>query len=158
MKVLLLVFAMAHGSQGADPSTAKTTAPCASELDAVFDRADVPCPGPAHSPLLINGNAVADDVKAQPEGLQRDPAIFPGELAFVSTVMALAGGALVAGAAVQDPQRLSGSELAVRDGVIIGGVSVLSVAGLVASAALSTWIFDPSTATLRLPLFEGEPR
>ena len=126
--------------------------PCKGHLDAVVVDG-VRCQSPAHEP-----DVVVADTKPAPPPLVRDPAIFPGELGFFSAVLALSGGAIVTLAYVQDPARLSADEAVVRDGVMIGGATVLSLSALVGAAALSTWVFDPSTATLRLPIFEGEPR
>jgi hypothetical protein len=65
---------------------------------------------------------------------------------------------LVASAFANDESRLSGEERMWRTGALIGGVSALSLAGLLAGTAVSTWVFDVSTGELKLPIFEGEPR
>lgn len=131
--------------------------PCKGQLDAavvVRDGKTVHCQSPVHA---TNEVAVAD-AKPPPPPLARDPAIFPGELAFVSTLLGLAGGAMIATAVARDNGRLGADDEFVNDGVFYGGVSVVGLSGLVAGAALSTWVFDPSTAQLKLPIFEGEPR
>jgi hypothetical protein len=145
MNVLLLALVVG-GVSVADP--------CRGTLDAGPAGVDGKrCRSPAHEAAVV-----VADAKPPPEPLLRDPAIFPGELAFVSGLLALTGGALITSAYLQNPTRLSEDEANVREGVIIGGASVLSVSALMAGAALSTWVFDPSTATLRLPIFAGEPR
>ncbi|MDP2345887.1 MAG: hypothetical protein Q8O67_33415 [Deltaproteobacteria bacterium] len=150
MNVFLLALVITNGS--ADVKAGVKADPCRGQLDAgVVDGKR--CSSPAYE-----SSAVVADVKPEPEALVRDPKMFPGELAFVSGVLALAGGGLIASAYLQSPERLSADEAITREGVLIGGVSVLSVSALVAGAALSTYVFDPSTATLRLPIFEGEPR
>ena len=148
MKIVLLALAMAHAGTSMPPSTAHRA--CRGQLDAaVVD--DTRCLGPAHDDA-----AIAPDLIPEPAALRRDPAIFPGELGFVSGIFALAGSALVASALLQTDRQSTADDLAVRDGLLIGGASAFALSGLVAGAALSTWVFDPSTATLRLPIFEGE--
>lgn len=129
---------------------------CEGHLDAIVVGSTV-CHSPAWDVLVVNGVAVVADLKAEPLPLVRDPGTLPGELGFMSSLLLLAGGAAVAVASMHDSTRLSADDAALTAGVRLGGVAVVSLAGLVAAAALSTWAFDPSTATLRLPLFQGEP-
>ncbi len=134
-------------------STAVVGDPCKGQLDAaVVD--GVRCQSPVHAETA----PVAADEKAPLPPLARDPAIFPGELGFVATILGLAGSAAVVVAVTRDDGRLSADDEFVNGGVFVGGVSVIGLAGLVAGAAVSTWVFDPATAQLKLPLFEGEPR
>ena len=146
MNVLLLALAVAHGSAPTAPD------PCRGQLDAAVVES-ARCQSPAWASA-----AVAADVVPEPPPLLRDPKLFASELGFVSSMFAIAGGALIAVAAAQDPNRLSADEVAVKEGVFVGGVSALTLSGLVGAAALSMWVFDPSTAKLRLPIFEGEDR
>lgn len=134
-------------------SPAPTTAdPCKGALDAgVVD--GVRCQSPVHADVVV-----AADAKAPAPPLVRDPSIFPGELGFVATVLGLAGGAAVVVAVARDDGRLDADASVVNDGVFYGGVSVIGLAGLVAGAAVSTWVFDPATAQLKLPIFDNEPR
>lgn len=92
------------------------------------------------------------------EAPQRDPLLFPAELGFMAMTSAVVGGGAIAGALFTAGQETDATGAALRQGTFWGGVSLLSLAGGLAAAGLSTWVFDVSTGTLRLPIFEGEPK
>lgn len=137
--------------------------PCRGELDAVTatdDSAGRTC----RSPGALDPEAVAaaihveaDAVPAAPKP-SRDPLLFPAELGFIAVSTGVIGAAAVTGSFLSASQETDATGAALRQGAFWGGVSALSLAGGLAAAGLSTWVFDVSTGTLRLPLFDGEPR
>ncbi len=109
------------------------------------------------SPDVKDPNTVVtSDEKPEAEKPMYAPGVFPAELGFAGGLTALVGGGVLAAAAIQTPRDDTGA--LVQQGTIIGGVAILALAGGIFSGAIATWVFDPSTAQLRLPIFEGEPR
>jgi len=135
-------------------ATATAVDPCAGALDAVNDGVrQCRSPGAAELAPLV----VADD-KAAVEAPLRDPVLFPGELGFLAVLTAVAGGGAVAGAVFTEGTTTDATGEIVRQGTLWGGVGMLSLSGAIAAAAVGTWVFDVSTGSLRLPLFDGEPQ
>lgn len=119
---------------------------CQGALDVVSE-ADLRCVSPAKLVAPVGADPAVVDVPA------RDPAIFPGEMAFGAAVVGAAGGITLAVTALSPP---TSTEL--QTGLQVGGISALALSGLLAGAAVSFWAFNPTTGALQLPLFEGEPR
>lgn len=127
---------------------------CRGALDAVVDDARR-CRSPGGlSPEAV---AVADEMPA-PEAPARAPTLFPGELGFIAATTAVVGTGAIAASVFTATQEAAPDVVLLRQGAFWGGVSLVSLAGGIGAAALSTWVFDVSTGTLRLPLFEGEPQ
>lgn len=150
-----LILALAHSG---------TVDPCRGELDAVTvtDGGDAgrSCRSPgalARDDVAAALHVEADAVPAPPPPA-RDPLIFPAELGFVAVSTGVVGAAAVTGSLLSASQETDATGAALRQGAFWGGVSALSLAGGLAAAGVATWVFDVSTGTLRLPIFEGEPR
>jgi len=148
---LSLLFAVAPARAAASG----VSDPCRDVLDArVASAGTAAC----RSPDERNVNAVIPaDEKPAPEKPQRDPALFPSELGFVAGLIGLAGGAVVAAAYIQDGQARTLEAVQLQHARMIGGVSLLALSGGVFGGAVATWVFDPSTGELKLPIFAGEP-
>jgi hypothetical protein len=147
----------ATGAAGPVTSTATSPAaadPCAGALDALSD-GDRQCRSPGTADLAP---LVVDDDKAAVEAPRRDPLLFPSELGFLAVLTAVAGGGAVAGAVFTEGAAADQTGETLRQGTLWGGVGMLSLSGAIAAAAVSTWVFDVSTGSLRLPLFAGEPQ
>jgi hypothetical protein len=161
---ILVVLAAAPLSTPALTPTAATTAtttatttadPCRGQLDAGPAQSGVVCAGPQRADAPVAADAATSTTAATPPQV-RDPGIFPGELGFVAVVVGAASGAALAATYANDPTSLDDAGRALQDNTRIGAVVGFSLAGLIASAAVATWVFDPSTGALRLPIFEAE--
>lgn len=135
-------------SAPADPAA------CRGALDAVVDDTRR-CRSPG---ALPPGTVVAADEKPAPEAPARAPTLFPGELGFIAATTAVVGTGAIAASVFVATQEADPAAVTLRQGAFWGGVSLVSLAGGIGAAALSTWVFDVSTGTLRLPIFEGEPQ
>lgn len=139
------------------PTTANVTSSpaCRDALDAVVESGRAVCRSPGGD--ADAQQAVAADAVPAPPPTSPDPGIFPGEIGFASVVIGLGGIGAVAGAYAlsADPTTARDQDLT-PPALFYGGVSALGLAGLVAGAALSTVVFDPSTGKLRLPIFDAE--
>ena len=145
MKVVVITLIMAiAGAAGASPVD-----PCTGELDAVSD-------GTRHcrSPVAMTSTIAADAVVV--EAPMRDPAVFPGEVAFVAVVTGMIGGGALAAALLTTPAPVGSNDATFQRGTLLGGIGMLSLAGLLGAAAVGLWVFNPATGTLQLPIFAGE--
>ena len=140
-----------------EPSEAVVDDACVGALDAVVTDGTVACrsPGALDADDVIATTGKSDEI-VPPAPLSRDPAIFPGELGFVSVVIGAVGVGGIAGAYTLSATPWEGRD-PVPPTLLWGGISAVGLAGLVAGAALSTFVFDPTSGALRLPIFEGEP-
>lgn len=146
--LLLSGLSLVLASAPADPAA------CRGALDAVVDDARR-----CRSPGALSPDAVvAADEKPAPEAPARAPTLFPGELGFIAATTAVVGTGAIAAAVFTATQQADPATVTLRQGAFWGGVSLVSLAGGIGAAALSTWVFDVSTGTLRLPIFEGEPQ
>jgi hypothetical protein len=133
-------------------SSSSTHDACAHALDAVAPTAtSAGCAGPAS----VASSVVADD-KAPPAAPARAPSTLPGELGFVALALGVAGGSAMIGAQATDVQRLDDEHQLQQRALFLSGASLVGLAGLVGAGAVAVTVFDPSTGTLRLPLFSGE--
>ena len=129
--------------------TAPVSDPCQGELDAVVD-AQRQC----RSPVALTSEIAADAVIV--EAPERDPQAFPGELAFVAVVSAVVGGGVIASTLLVTPD--GSTDARVQQGTFGTGVGLVSLGGLLAAAAVGTWVFNPATGAMQLPIFDGESR
>ena len=126
--------------------------PCAGALDAE-QRGEVFCRSPgAVDPAVV---VSADAVPPEPPPL-RDPAMFTSEIGFFAVVSAAAGAGAVAYAVMTDNPSNTPTDEALRQGSFYAGLGGLGLATGLGAAALSTFVFDVSKGTLRLPLFDDE--
>jgi hypothetical protein len=127
---------------------------CRGALDAVVDD-ERRC----RSPGALDPEAVvAADAEPEPEAPLRAPTLFPSELGFIATTTAVVGTGAIAASLLSATQQADPAVATLRQGAFWGGVSLVSLAGGIGAAALSTWVFDVSTGRLLLPIFDGEPR
>ena len=147
MHVVIVTSLMLSLASTAPPTPAKD--PCAGALDAVVD-AERRC----RSPGTLTSGIAADAVVV--EAPLRDPQSFPGEIAFLAVVSAVVGGGVIASTVLVTPDPTADAR--VQDGTFWTGVGLVSLGGLLAAAAVGTWVFNPATGALQLPIFEGESR
>lgn len=127
---------------------------CRGALDAVVDD-ERRCRSPG---ALAPGAVVVADAEPEPEAPMRAPTLFPGELGFIAATTAVVGTGAIAASVFTATQQADPAVATLREGAFWGGVSLVSLAGGIGAAALSTWVFDVSTGGLRLPIFDGEPQ
>ncbi len=151
---LSLIFAASSAAPVPPPHEATDPPACRGALDAVVDDTRR-CRSPG---ALSPGDVVAADDTPAPEAPTRAPTLFPGELGFIATTAAVVGTGSIAASIFTATQEADQTVATLRQGAFWGGVSLVSLAGGIGAAALSTWVFDVSTGTLRLPIFEGEPQ
>lgn len=144
--VVVALVLLPAAAKASEPVVAVEPAACRGALDAV-QGTDVRCVSPARLATAVAADAVIVEAPL------RDPRIFPAELAFGAVVAAAAGGTTLAVTSFSPP---TSSEL--TTGLQVGGVAALGLSGLLAGAALSFVVFNPTTGALQLPLFEGEAR
>lgn len=150
--VVVLAVLASEPALATEPQTpAVSSAPvepaaCRGALDAVHTATER-----CASPATLSAGVVADAVVV--DAPLRDPRIFPGELAFGAVVVAAAGGVTLGVTSFSPP---TSAELAT--GLQVGGVVALGLSGLLAGAAVSFAVFNPTTGALQVPWFEGEAR
>ena len=149
---LSLILAASSAAPGPPPDAPDPPA-CRGSLDAVVDETRR-----CRSPGALSPTVVAADGRPAPEAPTRAPTLFPGELGFIATTAAVIGTGGIAASIFSATQEVDPTVATLRQGAFWGGVSLVSLAGGIGAAALSTWVFDVSTGTLRLPIFEGEPQ
>ena len=140
----LLSIVMLHA---ADPTPTKGDDACKGVVDRTAQ-----CAAPAETSATI-----PPDIKAAPPKIPGpDPAVLPGELAFIASGMLVGGGALVGYTYVTTDPRQTAEETQFKDAVRNGGYSLMIASGLAASAALTYAVFDPSTGKMRIASLEKE--
>jgi hypothetical protein len=157
--VSCLILSLALTSSTAAATTPARTTPtladppaCRDALDAVVDEARE-CRSPG---ALPPGGIVADDDPAPAEAPLREPALFAGELGFFAVVStAIGAGAMVTSGFI-GPRTTSPGTITLQEGAWWGGASLVSLGAGLGAAAVSMWVFDVSTGTLRWPIFAGE--
>lgn len=125
---------------------------CRDALDSVVDEART-CRSPgALSPAAV----VAADEPAPAEAPLRAPELFASELGFLAVVSTAVGAGTMVASGFMDPTLTGPGDLRVQDGAWWGGASLVSLGAGLGAAAVSMWVFDVSTGTLRWPIFAGE--
>ncbi len=125
---------------------------CRDALDAVVDDARQ-CRSPgALSPEAV----VAADEPAPAEAPLREPALFASELGFFAVVSTAMGASAMVASRFVSPNATAPGTITLQDGAWWGGASLVSLGAGLGAAAVSMWVFDVSTGTLRWPLFVGE--
>jgi len=125
--------------------------PCAGELDAVVEPGRL-----CRSPVALTSAVAADAVIV--EAPARDPQLLPGEIGFFAVVSAVVGGGVIASTFLTPAVVDGTTDATLRQATLWTGVGFVSLAGLLGAAALGTWVFNPATGTMQLPIFDGEPR